>query len=292
MRNIDTQMIGSATSVVALLLLMLAPAIYAADVDATDDLAPRIAMVRTLLFESSAARQIENSDDEPAKLKRQQAISIFEEAIVPGDIDTRKAKLNDAVALLYASAALVSNNSGSDQKYREDLDRRQRSLDALLMAHERIMVEKGRADEHTLLLAEIDADTRAVETLLSANKIDQAREHLDRAYEKTRLSVEQSREGETLLRELKFETPADEFRYELDRNDTHRMLLTVLLQEKMQNERVKDRVYSYVEEADKLRESATEQASDERFDEAIELLERSTAELVRAIRGAGVYIPG
>ena len=292
MKNIDTQMIGSATSVVALLLLMLAPAIYAADVDATDELAPRIAMVRTLLFESSAARRIENSDDESAKLKRQQAISIFEEAIVPGDIDTRKAKLNDAVALLYASAALVSNNSGSDQKYREDLDRRQRSLDALLMAHERIMVEKGRADEHALLLADIDADTRAVETLLSANKIDQAREHLDRAYEKTRLSVEQSREGETLLRELKFETPADEFRYELDRNDTHRMLLTVLLQEKMQNERVKDRVYSYVEEADKLRESATEQASDERFDEAIELLERSTAELVRAIRGAGVYIPG
>ena len=292
MRNIDTQMIGSATSVAALLLLMLAPAIYAADVDATDELAPRIAMVRTLLFESSAARRIENSDDEPARLKRQQAISIFEEAIDPGDIDTRKARLNDAVALLYASAALVSNNSGSDQKYREDLDRRQRSLDALLVAHERIMVEKGTTDEHTLLLADIDADTRAVETLLSANKIDQAREHLDRAYGKTRLSVEQSREGETLLRELKFETPEDEFRYELDRNDTHRMLLTVLLQEKMQNERVKDRVYSYVEEADKLRESATEQASDERFDEAIELLERSTAELVRAIRGAGVYIPG
>jgi len=292
MRNIDTQMIGTATTVVALLLLMLAPAIYAADVDATDELAPRIAMVHTLLFESSAARRIENSDDEPAKLKRQQAISIFEEAIVPGDIDTRKAKLNDAVALLYASAALVSNNSGSDQKYREDLDRRQRSLDALLLAHERIMVEKGTADEHTLLLADIDADTRAVETLLAANKIDQAREHLDRAYEKTRLSVEQSREGETLLRELKFETPEDEFRYELDRNDTHRMLLTVLLQEKMQNERVKDRVHSYVEEADKLRESATEQASDERFEEAIELLERSTAELVRAIRGAGVYIPG
>jgi len=292
MRNIDTQMIGSATSVVALLLLMLAPAIYAADVDATDELAPRIAMVRTLLFESSAARRIENSDDESAKLKRQQAISIFEEAIVPGDIDTRKAKLNDAVALLYASAALVSNNSGSDQKYREDLDRRQRSLDALLMAHERIMVEKGRADEHALLLADIDADTRAVETLLSANKIDQAREHLDRAYEMTRLSVEQSREGETLLRELKFETPEDEFEYELDRNDTHRMLLTVLLQEKMQNERVKDRVHSYVEEADKLRESATDQASDQRFEEAIKLLENSTAELVKAIRGAGVYIPG
>jgi len=292
MRNINKQMIGSATSVVALLLLVLAHAVNAADVDSTDELAHRVAMVRTLLFDSSAARRIEDSEDEPAKLKRQQAISVFEEAIVPGDIETRKAKLNDAVALLYASAALMSDNSGSDQKYRQDLDRRQRSLDALLVAHERIMVEKGTIDEHTVLLADIDADTRAVETLLAANKIDQAREHLDRAYEKTRLSVEQSREGETLLRELKFETPEDEFQYELDRNDTHRMLLTVLLQEKMKNERVKDRVYSYVEEADKLREGATDQASDERFEEAIKLLERSTAELVKAIRGAGVYIPG
>ncbi len=292
MRNIDKQIIGSATSVVALLLLVLAHAGNAADVDSTDELAPRVAMVRTLLFDSSAARRIEDSEDEPAKLKRQQAIRIFEEAIAPGDIDARKAKLNDAVALLYASAALVSDNSGSDQKYRQDLDRRQRSLDALLVAHERIMVEKGTADEHTALLADIDADIRSVETMLSANKIDQAREHLDRAYEKTRLSVEQSREGETLLRELKFETPEDEFQYELDRNDTHRMLLTVLLQEKMKNERVKDRVHSFVEEADKLRESATDQASDQHFEEAITLLERSTAELVKAIRGAGVYIPG
>jgi len=292
MRNIDMPIIGSATSVVALLLLVLAHAVNAADVDSTDELAPRVAMVRTLLFDSSAARRIEASEDEPAKLKRQQAISIFEEAIVPGDIDARKAKLNDAVALLYASAALVSDNSGSDQKYRQDLDRRQRSLDALLVAHERIMVEKGTADEHTSLLADIDADIRAVETLLSANKVDQAREHLDRAYEQTRLSVEQSREGETLLRELKFETPEDEFQYELDRNDTHRMLLTVLLQEKMKNERVKERVHAYVEEADKLRERATDQARDQHFDEAITLLERSTAEIVKAIRGAGVYIPG
>jgi len=292
MKNIYKQMIGCATSIVASLLLIPAQAVYAADVDSTDELASRVAMVRTLLFESSVARRIKDSEDEPAKLKRQQAISIFEEAIIPGDTDSRKAKLNDAVALLYASAALVSDNSGSDQKYRQDLDRRQRSLEALLVAHERIMVEKGTAEQHTLLLANIDADTRAVETLLAENKIDQAREHLDRAYEQTRLSVEQSREGETLLRELKFETPEDEFQYELDRNDTHRMLLTVLLQEKMKNERVKDRVHAYVEEADKLRESATDQASDERFEEAIKLLERSTAELVKAIRGAGVYIPG
>ena len=33
-------------------------------------------------------------------------------------------------------------------------------------------------------------------------------------------------------------------------------------------------------------------AREKRFEEAIEELERSTVELVKAIRGAGVYIPG
>ena len=115
---------------------------------------------------------------------------------------------------------------------------------------------------------------------------------LDKAYEKTKLSVERSREGETLVRELKFETPEDEYIYELDRNDTHRMLLTVLLQEKMKSDRIKERVESFITAADEFRATAVDSAEDKRFEDATAELERSTSELVKAIRSAGVYIPG
>ena len=45
-------------------------------------------------------------------------------------------------------------------------------------------------------------------------------------------------------------------------------------------------------EAAALREDAEVAAGKEEYVEAIELLEESTKELIRAIRSAGVYIPG
>lgn len=106
------------------------------------------------------------------------------------------------------------------------------------------------------------------------------------------LSVEHSREGETLTRQLKFETPRDEYVYELDRNDTHRMLVTMLLKEKLESEFTRKRVSGFLESADDYRETALEHADAGRFEDAISALELSTNELVKVIRGAGVYIPG
>lgn len=279
-------------SFTALALLLTCNAALAAESIAEDALAQRISMVRTLLFESSAARGIKASSNEEAHNKRAQAIALFESASAPGDQAKREQQLNAAVALLYEAVAAASTNYSTDEKDRRDFDNRQRSLEALLAAHERIMREKGLGSQHEALLIDIDAENRSANDLLAEGKVVEARAYLDRAYDKTKLSVERSREGETLIRELKFETPKDEYLYELDRNDTHRMLLTVLLQEKMKSGSVKKRVETFVVTADKLRAEAVGHAGENRFEEATEALERSTTELVKAIRGAGVYIPG
>ena len=257
-----------------------------------DELADRVAMVRTLLFESSAARRIEASEDEAAQQKRAQAIELFEAAREPGDVVEREAKLKEAVSLLYQASAAAPPSRSAEEKGRNDFARKRESLVALLDAHERIMEEKGRNEAHAELLDEVEADLAAADSLLSEGSVEIARERLERAYDVTRLAVEHSRTGETLKRELKFETAEDEYHYELDRNETHRMLLTVLLKDKLDNERVRSRVEGFVETADVHRANADDMAREKRFEEAIEELERSTVELVKAIRGAGVYIPG
>ena len=257
-----------------------------------DELADRVAMVRTLLFESSAARRIEASENEAAQQKRAQAIELFEAAREPGDVVEREAKLKEAVSLLYQASAAAPPSRSAEEKGRNDFARKRESLVALLDAHERIMEEKGRNEAHAELLDEVEADLAAADSLLSEGSVEIARERLERAYDVTRLAVEHSRTGETLKRELKFETAEDEYHYELDRNETHRMLLTVLLKDKLDNERVRSRVEGFVETADVHRANADDMAREKRFEEAIEELERSTVELVKAIRGAGVYIPG
>ena len=257
-----------------------------------DELADRVAMVRTLLFESSAARRIEASENEAAQQKRAQAIELFEAAREPGDVVEREAKLKEAVSLLYQASAAAPPSRSAEEKGRNDFARKRESLVALLDAHERIMEEKGRNEAHAELLDEVEADLAAADSLLAEGSVEIARERLERAYDVTRLAVEHSRTGETLKRELKFETAEDEYHYELDRNETHRMLLTVLLKDKLDNERVRSRVEGFVETADVHRANADDMAREKRFEEAIEELERSTVELVKAIRGAGVYIPG
>ena len=270
-------------------LVLALPAVAVAQ---EDELAARVAMVRTLLFDSSAARRVETSDSDAARQKRADAIALYESAAVQGDTEQRKEKLKQAVELMYQASAAVPQSPSAKEKGRNDFKRRQESLDALLAAHERIMAEKGTDEVHASLLGSVETDINAAETLLASGDIEMARERLDKAYDVTRLAVESSRTGETLKRELRFDTPEDEYRYELDRNETHRMLLTVLLKDKLHNERVREKVDAFVATADEHREAADEMAEKERFAEAIDALERSTAELVKAIRGAGVYIPG
>ena len=257
-----------------------------------DPLAKRLAMVHTLLFDSSAAKQIAKSGAEPALAKRRQAISVYEMAVARGDIEIRRTQLNQAVAMLYEAVGLVSNGAGGDQKNQRDFANRKSSLNALLAAHERIMNEKGKSQLHTLLVAEIEEDSDMADALLAEGRFAEARAHLDRAYEVTMLSVEHARTGETLTRELKFDTPRDEYVYELDRNDTHRMLVTMLLKDKLDSQSTQNRIAGFIEVADSYREVALKHADAGNFDEATGALELSTNELVKAIRGAGVYIPG
>ena len=55
---------------------------------------------------------------------------------------------------------------------------------------------------------------------------------------------------------------------------------------------VKSMVDKFMDEANKLRKLADEQANNEEYKTAFSTLEQSTKEIVRAIRSAGIYIPG
>lgn len=277
-------------AVLALAVFLSGP--VAAQTSSDDPLAKRVAMVHTLLYDSSAAKQIMANGTEPALAKRREAIRLYEAAEAGGDVEMRRAQLNQAVATMYEAVGLVKNGAQGDEKTYRDFENRKASLDALLAAHERIMDEKGKKQLHTLLLAEIEEDASQAEALLAEGKVAEARVHLDKAYEVTMLSVEHARDGETLTRQLKFDTPRDEYAYELDRNDTHKMLVTVLLKDKLENEFTRNRVAGFLDAAERYRETALKHADEGRFEEAISALESSTNELVKVIRGAGVYIPG
>jgi hypothetical protein len=266
-----------------------------AQATASNDVASRLVHVERLLTESSAAKKVDASGKAEAIEMKAAAQAHFDTAkalVDSGDNAAAEAELREAIRLMTTAARAANGDAKVSQKQTDDYDSRKESVTALATAHDRIATEKGMKDMNAALQQKVAADLAASDELLAAGKGDEARAKLDATYESVKASLEGLRGGDTLVRELNFETPEDEYHYELDRNDTHRMLVEVLLAEKMQASPMRKTADGFIAKAGELRMEAEQAAGKKKFEEAIRLLEESTKEFIRAIRSAGVYIPG
>lgn len=259
------------------------------------DMSARLEYVERLLTESSAAQKVESSANPQALELKAEANAHFDEARAlydGGDAEAAEAELGEAIRLLTEAARAANGDVKVSQKQTDDYGQRRESVEALAKAHDRIATEKGLENMNRELQAKVSAELSASDALLKEGKGNEARVMLDGTYEVVKTSLESLRGGDTLVRELHFETKEDEYLYELDRNDTHQMLVQVLFAEKMESSPMRATAETFINKAVTLREDAESAAGRKKFEEAIELLEESTKELIRAIRSAGVYIPG
>ena len=252
--------------------------------------------VATLIEKSSAAKQLESSKVPEALAKRDKARELHqqaEQAYGTENYTNATSLLDQSTKMMFEAIRLASPQQVTHEKKQSDFDNRMESVKALLAAQKRISVEKNAGAKGKEISSKIEAQMQEATALAAAQKLDQGRAVLDQAYVTAKESIESLRGGATLVRSLNFATKEEEYRYEIDRNDTHQMLVKVLLDEKRANNPgLEGMVQKYLEQAASLRKSAEVSAAKSEYATGIKLLEDSTKELVRAIRGAGVYIPG
>jgi tetratricopeptide (TPR) repeat protein len=257
----------------------------------------RLESVEKLLETSSAAQQIKGSDNQAAKDKHEQAIELFEKAKLAqskGDEQQAADLLKQATTAMFEATRMIKKDESFMAKDVRDFDARKESVEALCTAYENIAKEKGidsatENELHAFVFKRIDQ----AEALKQEDRVKEGRKMLDEAYVAAKVAIEHLRGGETLVRSLNFASIEEEYHYEVDRNDTHRMLVDVLLKEKMKtNGGIETMVNKFMGRAEELRARADEQASDGQYENAVITLEQSTKEIVRAIRSAGIYIPG
>jgi len=256
----------------------------------------RVQSVGTLIESSSAARQIEASGDAAARAKRDNARLMHREAdasLRTGDLPGAARLLDLAAREMMAGARLAKPEQVAGEKARRDFDARLESAQALLAAQQRITQEKSAGREAQDAARSIEQQIAQAQKLASQERIGEARSVIDRAYLTARVSIESLRRGDTLVRSLNFASKREEYDYEIDRNDTHRMLINVLLAERKDaSGAMPPSMQAFVDKAASLRGDAEAQARRGEHAGAIRLLEDSTRELVRAIRSGGIYIPG
>ncbi|MDP4299107.1 coiled-coil domain-containing protein [Leptothrix discophora] len=269
-------------------------------------LARRLQSIGILIERSSAAQQIERSGEATARERRDNARLIHREAgqaLDAGEAERAARLLDEAAREMMAGVRLAKPEQVAGEKARRDFEARLDSTRALLAAQQRITDEKAASApsassrpvtrEARDATREIERRLAEAQALARQGRIDEARPLLDRAYLTARVSIESLRRGDTLVRSLNFATPREEYDYEIDRNDTHRMLITVLLADRKDAQGAMPAgMQPFVDRAAALRTEAEAQARAGDHLAAIRTLENATRELVRAIRAGGVYIPG
>jgi len=255
-----------------------------------EQLERKLASTATLIESSSGAKQIEASGVPDAAAQRAKARDLHKrgtEALRAGDLAGSAKLLDEASRAMFEGVRLAAPKQVADAKERTDYNARLESTRALVDAQKRIAAEKGgpRAGEPAQQAEALIADG---EKLVAAGKLTDGRAKVDQAYWIVKAAIGTARNGDTLVRSLNFATPEEEYHYEIDRNDTHRMLVQMLLKERRGDAMVDQAVSS----SGRLRTQAEAEAGRKDHKTAIKTLEESTRELVKAIRAAGVYIPG
>jgi len=259
-----------------------------------EQLEKRFTSIDTLIEHSSAARQIEASGDvlatEKRELARQQYRSA-KEAFSKGDLANASQLLSKASLSMFAAVRVAAPEQVTSAKIQADYNARLETVKALLSAHNRVAIEKSapQGKETTKVIEKLMAEANQ---LASNGQYREGRKTLDRAYLVAKTAIANLRGGDTLVRSLHFASKEEEYHYEIDRNDTHQMLIKVLLSDKRAEQGTDMMINSFVDKAKTLRTSAEEAAGRKDFEAAIKLLEESTGEVVKAIRNAGIYIPG
>ena len=254
----------------------------------------RLGAISTLIETSSGAKQVESSGNATARSKRTAARVLWrtaDTAFRDGDNATASSLLDEAAKAMFDAVRQASPEEVTAVKERLDFDARMESTEALLTAQKRIVKEKGikKSEE---FIKEAEELLKRANSLAVSGELKPARAVLDQAYLSVKAAVRGMRSGDTLVRSLNFANKEEEYHYEIDRNDTHLMLVTILLAEKRASAGLDAMVKSALAQAALQRNAAEALAGKRDFDSAVRSLEDATRELVRAIRGAGVYIPG
>jgi len=255
----------------------------------------QIDFVRNLLDKSSISKRVKESDNQDAKQLYIESKELHEKAInynKQGKIEHAAEALFYSTEKMFRAARLAKSDVGSSEKEKQQYDQLMQSVDALMIALQRISAEKGQVAEADEIKRIAVARIENSKILMENGQPYSAKKELNKVYVEIKTSISKLRSGETLINSLRFKSKKDEYLYELDRNDTHHMLVSLLLVEKVENASKKKKAQTFINEAAQLRERCEVKAREGDYDSAISACEKSTSLLIKAIRNSGFFIPG
>lgn len=207
-------------------------------------------------------------------------------------------ELQEAFASAQSAVALLNQKPEETGPTPEEIAEMKAEFDGLLVtleyfidAHQASYDQTKKSDPSKA----VDFDRDVVGSLIieakklaEEHKFKKAKNRISRAENLVNTALNSMLGSQTLVYELNFETPADEYKYEVDRYKSYLELIPVAIEAKKPSEGAIKLADTYVNKGKFFHEKSKESAAAGRWEEAIVVIKDATLEVRRGLRLLGV----
>lgn len=279
-------------------LLMLTLQVGAQAIDSTDvdDRRKKLIEQKYRLVDSlvnASAKQGRETEAAAQVIEVRKLLERAREAISGNFLDRASLALDEALRGVSKSSAQLARQkaaatSGADEgNYRnlsEQVTTYRSALDDLVKSGGQV------ASQARGVGRQVDALQAEAGNLATSGRFGEASRKLTDAYKLAVESLSELRAGQTVTLSLKFDTPADEFNYELKRFGSGGMMVSMLLAEGRGEGERRLQIDLFVREGKRLNDEAAAMAAAGKHKDAIPVMEKATVQMNRALQMMGIPV--
>lgn len=251
-------------------------------------------LVKLLLAQSPAVQRIPQSNNAAAQKKLADAQALTAKADAEagaGRIEPAIKLLDQALLEITAAARLVPDAAQLAAQERNRYAGLRESVRTFVGLHKSLAERMAGARSGELDTAGINAMLDKAEALAAGSKHKEANAVLGDAYKTVVGALSRMLMAQTIVYDMKFDTPADEFRHELARNRSYEDLVPLALRQLNVPRETAMLSERYVQRSKELRELAQKQAGGGDYPSALKSIQDATGALQRSLQIAGVVVP-
>ncbi|MCF6193902.1 MAG: hypothetical protein L3J46_06175 [Kangiellaceae bacterium] len=267
------------------LAVLVATPVFAAEVVKPS---PKINYADNLLTNSKTAKRLESMDSEEARLALQEARDLLEQAKSAhnsGDKAAGSSLSSLALKKFTQAAKLLPKSESALKILRKRYIKLDEEIASYLEWYDSASYVSGDEQE---AIDKAKSEILEAKSLFEHSKYEAANKVLTRVLDDVVVMTNRSMTSSEIVSSLEFETPEQEHKYELARNNEYKRLIPIAEQQKAPKGGKLMLFKRFVKKAEDIRIQADSEAQSGDVETSIKTLQNSTDQYLRALRMVGI----
>jgi hypothetical protein len=257
----------------------------------------KLRLTQQQLVQSPSVKRILQSDNALAQAALTQAQQLYDQAAIEaaaGNIDAGTLMVDESLRLIVTAARMAPDTQLLAAQERQHNTELREAIRTFHLLHKnfsnRLAAINAPAPEVDSDIERLDAMTRQADALIGSGQQHEAHVLLNSAHLIVVSTLNKMLMSQTIVYDLKFDSPADEFQHELAKNVGLEELVPLAMQQVKVTREAADLAERYVQHGRSLRTTAQQQLQSGDYSAALKSIQEASVLLQHSLRIAGVAV--